>query len=176
MTASGPEIISQRDMNPRAPQRPRSPRSGAGGSREPDYAGLAELRYRIRRFLTFSESAARAAGIEPQQHQLLLAIKGLPAGERPTIRALAERLQLKHHTVVGLADRLVRARLIERTPSEDDGRAIWLRISARGERLLRRLSLAHRAELEVAGPALSAALRAIARRRKPGRSREKART
>jgi DNA-binding MarR family transcriptional regulator len=126
-----------------------------------DYQGLAELRHQIRLFLTFSEREARAAGIEPQQHQLLLAIKGLPEPLRPTIGALAERLQLRHHTVVGLADRLVAARLAERRPNPADGREILLRITSRGERLLRQLSLAHRTELESAGPALAEALQAI---------------
>jgi len=126
-----------------------------------DYRGLAELRHQIRRFLTFSEREARAAGIEPQQHQLLLAIKGLPEPLRPTIGALAERLQLRHHTVVGLADRLVAAKLAVRLANPADRREILLRITPHGERLLRQLSLAHRAELESAGPALVQALQAI---------------
>lgn len=62
---------------------------------------MAELRYQIRRFLRFSEDAARHAGIEPQQQQLLLAVKGLPQGVKPTIRVLAERMQLQHHSAVG---------------------------------------------------------------------------
>ncbi len=68
---------------------------------------MAELRYQIRRFMRFSENAAQQAGMEPQQHQLLLALKGLPRGMKPTINALAERLQLQHHSTVGLVDRLV---------------------------------------------------------------------
>src|SRR5487761_1614906 len=71
-----------------------------------DYQALADFRYGIRRFLNFSEQAARAAGIEPQQHQALLAIKGLPAARNATIGALAERLQIQHHSAVELADRL----------------------------------------------------------------------
>ena len=74
-----------------------------------DFQALAEFRYQIRRFLYFSEEAARRAGIEPQQHQLLLAIKGLPTALRPTIRTLAERMQLQHHSAVELIDRLERA-------------------------------------------------------------------
>jgi DNA-binding MarR family transcriptional regulator len=129
--------------------------------REPDYRGLAELRHQIRRFLKFSERAARAAGVEPQQHQLLLAIRGLPEGQRPTIGVLAERLQLAHHTVVGLVDRLEAAKLVRRCASAEDGREILLGITGGGERLLRSLSLAHRAELETVGPALAEALAAI---------------
>ncbi|HYX50470.1 MAG TPA: helix-turn-helix domain-containing protein, partial [Ktedonobacteraceae bacterium] len=72
-----------------------------------EYQTLAEFRYQLRRFLRFSEQAARAAGLEPQQHQLLLALKGLPEGRKATIGALAERLQLTHHSTVELVDRLV---------------------------------------------------------------------
>ena len=68
---------------------------------------MAELRYQIRRFMRFSENAAQQAGMEPHQHQLLLALKGLPRGMKPTITALAERMQLQHHSTVGLVDRLV---------------------------------------------------------------------
>jgi len=129
--------------------------------REPDYRALAELRHQIRRFLTFSEREARALGIEPQQHQLLLALKGLPADRRPTVGVLAERLQLRHHSVVGLVDRLVAAGLAARRPSGGDAREVLVSITASGERVLRRLSLAHQAELQTAGPALLEALAAI---------------
>ena len=71
-----------------------------------DYESLAELRYQIRRFLYFSEAAARESNLEPRQHQLMLAIKGLPKGVRPRIGELAERLQLQHHSTVELANRL----------------------------------------------------------------------
>ena len=73
----------------------------------PDFKAMAELRYQIRKFLRFSENAARQAGIEPQQHQLLLAIRGLPDAVSPTIGVLAERMQLQHHSTVELVDRLV---------------------------------------------------------------------
>jgi DNA-binding MarR family transcriptional regulator len=82
-----------------------------------DYRALAELRYQLRVFVSFSERAARELGIEPQQHQLLLAIKGLPLELRPTLGVLAARLQLRHHSVVELVDRLERAELATRTPS-----------------------------------------------------------
>lgn len=112
-------------------------------------------------FLTFSEQEARNAGLEPQQHQLLLAVKGLPESERPTVSALAERLRLRHHTVVGMVDRLVAAKLAVRRPSKVDGREILVVLTARGEGILRTLSLLHRAELQTAAPALVAALEAI---------------
>jgi DNA-binding MarR family transcriptional regulator len=128
-----------------------------------DYRALAELRHQIRRFLTFSEQEARAAGVEPQQHQVLLAVKGLPEGARPTVSTLAERLQLRHHTVVGLIDRLVAAKLVVRRPSAHDGREILVELTQKGERVLRALSMSHRAELRSAAPALLASLVAIVR-------------
>jgi DNA-binding MarR family transcriptional regulator len=134
-------------------------------AREPaseiDYRALAELRHQIRKFLTFSEQEARTVGLEPQQHQLLLAVKGLPESERPTVSTLAERLRLRHHTVVGMIDRLVAAKLAVRRPSKADGREILVQLTARGERILRALSLLHQAELETAAPALVSALESI---------------
>ena len=127
----------------------------------PNYAALAELRHRIRKFLAFSEEASRAAGLEPQQHQLLLALKGAPDGEAPTIGYLAERLLVRHHTAVGLVDRLVDAKLVTRKPSQTDRRRVVVQITARGERLLRKLSLAHHNELERAGPALVVSLASL---------------
>jgi DNA-binding MarR family transcriptional regulator len=126
-----------------------------------DHQALAEFRYQIRRFLTFSEREARAAGIEPRQHQLLLAIKGLPPGRRPTIGTLAERLQVRHHSAVELANRLVERRLATRRRSDVDGREVLIQVTAKGERLLARLSLAHRSELRSMGPDLVRALQAI---------------
>ncbi|MCC6527591.1 MAG: winged helix-turn-helix transcriptional regulator [Polyangiaceae bacterium] len=136
-----------------------------------DYAALAELRHQIRRFLVFSEGAARAAGLEPRQHQLLLAVKGLPATERPTIGELAGRLQVRHHSLVELVDRCVAARLVTRRPSAADRREILVHVTARGERVLRRLSIAHQAELGTAGPALARALRTILSPRRAARAR-----
>ena len=126
-----------------------------------DYQALAELRYQLRVFVSFSEQAARERGIEPQQHQLLLAIKGLPTGLRPTVRVLAERLRLRHHSVVELIDRLARAELAARAPSPTDGREILVRVTPAGERLLRKLSVAHQAELQTTGPRLLQALQAV---------------
>jgi DNA-binding MarR family transcriptional regulator len=122
------------------------------------YRALAELRHQVRRLLAFSEEQARTAGLEPQQHQLLLAVKGLPAGEAPTIRSIAARLLLRHHSVVELVDRLEARSLIERETDTHDRRAIRLRITAKGERTLKKLSEAHAAELQTLGPALVAAV------------------
>src|SRR5712692_2945540 len=90
-----------------------------------DYEALAELRYQIRRFLHFSEQAARAAGLEPHQHQLLLALKGLPApGEPASIGWLAERLQIQHHSAVELVDRLAERGLASRSRAPSDRRQV----------------------------------------------------
>jgi DNA-binding MarR family transcriptional regulator len=134
-----------------------------------DYWALAELRYLIRRFLEFSESSARAAGVEPQQHQLLLAIKGLPPDRRPTIAAVAERLCVQHHSAVELVQRSIERGLVERQTSDVDRREAKLRITARGERVLRRLTALHRRQLRTAGSALVDALEAIIKR--PQRAR-----
>lgn len=128
-----------------------------------EYRKLEEFRFQIRRFLSFSEAAARASGIEPQQHQALLALKGMPQDCVPTIGHLADRLLLKHHSAVGLVDRLESLGLVTRQPSPDDARQVLLRLTAKGERILHRLSLTHHKELEEAGPKLVAALRSISR-------------
>jgi len=124
-----------------------------------DYESLAELRYQIRRFLSFSEQAARAAGLEPRQHQLMLGVKGLPENVRPTIGELALRLQIQHHSAVELVNRLVKAGFIRRTRAGEDRRQVLLSLTPKGEKVLRELSLHHRAELLSAGPALVTALR-----------------
>jgi len=123
-----------------------------------EYQSLAEFRYQLRRFLRFSEQAARAAGLEPQQHQLLLAIKGLPEGKNATISTLAERLQLEHHSTVELTDRLVERGFVERCRDEADQRRVLVNLTPRGEEVLQMLSLSHQAELQSAGPALVQAL------------------
>src|SRR6266536_3483711 len=126
-----------------------------------DYRALAEIRYQIRRFLHFSEQAAREAGLVPQQHQLLLALKGLPTGRKATISELAERLQLRHHSTVELIDRLVERGLIKRLRDEADQRRVIIHLTPQGEQVLRRLSLLHRHELQMAGPAFVRALGAL---------------
>jgi DNA-binding MarR family transcriptional regulator len=124
-----------------------------------DYQSLAELRYQIRCFLSFSEQAARAAGLEPRQHQLMLGLKGLSRDARPTIGGLAERLQIQHHSAVELVNRLAAAGYVRRTRAGEDRREVLLALSPKGERVLRQLSVHHRSELRSAGPALVKALR-----------------
>lgn len=126
-----------------------------------EYRALAAFRYEIRKFLAFSERAARHIGIEPQQHQLLLAVQGLPAGVRATIGAVAERLCIKHHTAVALVDKLEALALIERQRSEEDRREVLLRLTGQGSQMLRRLSELHREQLRNVGPGMVSALTAI---------------
>ncbi len=133
----------------------------------PDYRSLAEFRYQIRRFLRFSEEAARRAGVEPRQHQLLLAVKGLPSQERASIGVLAERLQLRHHSTVELVNRLAKGGYVRRVQDRNDRREVLLFLTIKGENLLRKLSNDHRAELQTAGPALLAALLRVMRVGKP---------
>jgi DNA-binding MarR family transcriptional regulator len=115
---------------------------------------LAEFRYQIRRFLRFSEDQARAHGIEPQQHQLLLAIKGLPDGVKPTIGELASRMLIRHHSAVELVNRLTQNGMVERLAAETDHREVLVRLTRYGETLLHSLSVAHHEELRAKGPEL----------------------
>ena len=128
---------------------------------EHGYRQLAEFRYRIRQFLHFSEEAARANGIEPQQHQLLLAIKGLPENIRPTVTAISARLCLRHHSTVELINRLVDRGAVVRRHSEQDRREVFVELTSHGEQLLRKLSVLHWEELQNAAPTLSESLQAI---------------
>jgi DNA-binding MarR family transcriptional regulator len=123
-----------------------------------EYFALAELRYQIRRFLRFSDEEARRRGLQAQQHQLLLAVKGFGAR---SIAELAERLQLRHHSVVGLINRLAARGLVERCHEARDKRQVGVRLTGPGELLLRQLSIAHRAELQSAAPALARSLSAL---------------
>jgi len=131
--------------------------------RESDYLALAEFRYQVRRFLRFSEGNARRAGIHPQQHRLLLAIKGMRRGLVANVGNLAEKLQIEHHSAVELIDRAVTSGLVTRRHHPLDRRVVTVRITPRGERLLQKLSWQNREELRSAAPALVKALRALTR-------------
>jgi DNA-binding MarR family transcriptional regulator len=128
-----------------------------------DYLSLAEFRYQIRRFLHFSEQMSRAAGMEPQQHQLLLALRGQPEG-KAGIGALAERLQIQHHSTVELVDRLEDRGLVSRSRAPADRRQVQVNLTALGERELEKLAKCHLDELRNNGPALVDALEALIRR------------
>lgn len=132
-----------------------------GDIHQSDYQALAEFRYQIRRFVRFSERAARSAGVEPQQHQLMLAVKGMPEGDQATISNLAERLQIQHHSTVELVDRLVNRGLVTRKRGAEDRRQVFVQLTAKGEKLLRDLSLHHRDELKKAGADLVGALKRL---------------
>lgn len=122
------------------------------------YQQLAEFRYQIRQFLRFSEEAARKYGLEPQQHQLLVVIKGLPPGLKPNIRTISSRLCLRHNTAVELIDRLVERGLLVRKTSPEDRREVLVELTACGSDLLQQLFTLHWQELQTAGPALAEAL------------------
>jgi DNA-binding MarR family transcriptional regulator len=121
-----------------------------------DYHILAEFRHLLRQFLVFSEDAARQAGLAPQQHQALLAIKGFADGGAPTIGDLARQLVIKHHSAVGLVDRLVKAGYLRRRQDMNDRRRVTLALTVSGERLLADLTSAHRDELRMLTPSLKA--------------------
>jgi DNA-binding MarR family transcriptional regulator len=125
------------------PRATRRDGSRVRGIVDADYASLSEFRYQLRLFLRFSEDAARAAGLEPQQHQLLLAAKGAPEGQEVTVGYLTERLQLRHHSTVELLDRLEARDLVRRRRSEEDRRRVLVELTAKGERVLAQLSRHH---------------------------------
>ena len=126
-----------------------------------EYAALAELRYLIRKFIGEGDAVARAAGLEPQQYLLLLAIRGLPAGEEATIRALADRLALKHHSAVELIDRLELHGYVRRSRSRDDRRRVLVSLLPRGEKLLEQVARHRISELRASGAALVNAISAL---------------
>jgi DNA-binding MarR family transcriptional regulator len=112
-----------------------------------DFEALARFRFGIRRYLRFSEETVRRHGVTPQQYQLLLAIKGFPGRDWAVVRELADRLQLRHHSVVELVNRAQAQGLVRRTTDPDDARAVRVVLTAQGEHLLGRLSALHRDEL-----------------------------
>jgi DNA-binding MarR family transcriptional regulator len=130
---------------------------------QPNYRAMAEFRYQIRRFLRFSEHAAREAGLEPQQYQLMLAVKGLPDAEKPRIGDVAERLQIQHHSTVELVDRLSKRGLVRRRRSDNDRREVLLELTPKGERLLQELAMHHRSEIREMGPELVTSLKKVLR-------------
>lgn len=122
-----------------------------------DYERLAEFRYALRRFLVFSEDAAKGSGLTAQQHQALLAIKGF-GRTAMTTGALAKRLAIRHHSAVGLIDRLVAKSLVKRLPGSDDRRQVLLSLTPKSETLLAKLSEEHRRELKRLAPVFESVL------------------
>lgn len=134
-------------------------RVAAGRKKKPivddeGYRMLAAFRHGLRQFLAFSEEAARAAGLPPQQHQAILAIKGHAQGEAMSVGDLAEHLLVRHNSAVELVNRLVRARLVTRVADKEDKRRVTLALTAKAEKILAALSVAHLAELRRSGPLL----------------------
>jgi DNA-binding MarR family transcriptional regulator len=136
-----------------------------------EFRALAEFRYRIRIYLNGSEQAARNAGLEPQQYMLMLALRGLPVGRDPSIRELAERLQLRHHSVVELVDRLEQRQLLRRERSRTDRRQVLVHLTPRGEKILTRLVKQRILELRTEAPALVRSLTEVIRSTQSARSR-----
>jgi DNA-binding MarR family transcriptional regulator len=126
-----------------------------------DYQALAQLRYLLRRFAAFSEAAARRAGLTAQQHQALLAVRGFPGRSRVSVGELAQRLQLRHHSAVGLVDRLAARGLLRRHYDRADRRRVLLSVTPRGQAHLARLSRSHREELARLAPLLHSLLKRV---------------
>ena len=140
-----------------------------------EYRALAELRYRIRRFLQEGDTTAVQAGLEPQQYLLLLAIRGLPEGREATIRTLAERLALRHHSTVELIDRMEARGYVRRTRTREDRRQVLVSLQPRGEKLLEQVVEQRIIELRANGRALVEAIDALLERKPAARRRRKAR-
>lgn len=143
---------------------------------QPLHQALASFRHQLRKFLLVSENAANDAGLHPQQHQLLLAVAGVPTGISPSIAYAAEALGLKHNTVVELVDRCEQEGLLDRATDPEDRRRVCLRTTAGGQKVLGRLSQVHLQELNLQGPLLIQALQNVVKaktRGVPHRSRKK---
>ncbi|HEY5069684.1 MAG TPA: MarR family transcriptional regulator [Candidatus Acidoferrum sp.] len=132
-----------------------------------EYRALAELRYRIRHFIQKGDAAAQRASLEPQQYLMLLAIRGLPKGAVATIRTLAERMALKHHSAVELIDRLESHGLVRRSRSPGDKREVRVSLLPRGSKLLERVARERLSELKSSGMALADAITALVERKHP---------
>ena len=133
-----------------------------------DYRALAEFRYQLRLYLALSDHAAESAGLHPGQYRFLLTLKGLPDGTEPTISNLAERLGLRHHSTVELVDRLVEGGLIYRERSERHRSYVFVRITPKGETILRKLVASRKMELQKAGPLLVKALNTLIKKKTGG--------
>ena len=129
-----------------------------------DYELLAAFRYALRKFLGFSENAAIANGVSPQQYQTLLAIEGFPGRNWVTIGELAEQMRIAHHSAVGMVDRMEGLGLLKRASSEQDRRRVQVSLTRKGNYILEKLYRIHRAELRSVGPQLAALLQKAASR------------
>ena len=126
-----------------------------------EYELLAAFRRALRGFLRFSEAEAEKGGLTAQNYQALLTVRACPQGERVSINDLAQQLMIRHNSAVGLVDRLVRQGLVAREPAPEDARKVYLRLTAKGDRVLEKLAEVHREELRRIGPQLEALLAQI---------------
>jgi DNA-binding MarR family transcriptional regulator len=127
-----------------------------------EYRSLARFRHLLRTYVRFSERAAQEAGFEARQYQLLLALRGLAADEQASVSEVAELLQIRHHSAVGLVDRAALRGLVERRVDPSDGRRVLVTLTSPGRRALARLAVLHRDELRRIVPTLVASLQAVA--------------
>ena len=132
---------------------------------------LAEFRYRLRRFLSFSEAASEVVGISAQQYQVLQVVAAVPAGEESSISYIAERMVVRHNSAVELVDRAEKAGLVRRVADENDHRRSLVEITARGAELLSQLVAQHLIEVEAEGPELVRTLQRLIGAR-PGSTRK----
>lgn len=130
-----------------------------------EYQALSEFRYQLAAFLRRRRQAAEAIGLEAQQYELLLAIKGLPSGKQPTIKQLADQLQIQHHSAVELASRLAKRGLVRRDRSAQDRRSVFLSVTKAGEKLVDQVVQFSFQQLEDEAPALLKALGKILKAR-----------
>jgi len=156
---------SQRQTRPKAPVRKDRDRAEGNAVGTVDYKALAQFRFQLRNFLSFSEAAARNAGLTPRQHQALLAIKGFSSRKPISVGDLAELLLVRHHTAVELADRITRLGLLKRIVDDGDSRRMLVKLTRKGEQKLLTLSKIHFEELQAAGPRLTRILRPFRRAR-----------
>jgi DNA-binding MarR family transcriptional regulator len=126
-----------------------------------EYQAMAELRHRIRLFLREGDAAARAAGLEPQQYLLLLAIRGLPEGSSAKIQSLADSLLIRHHSAVELVDRLERNGYVRRSRGKEDRRQVLVSLLPKGQRVLERVVQQRISELRTGGRQLIRAIDAV---------------
>ncbi len=128
---------------------------------EGEYHALSQLRYLIRRFLQEGDATARQAGLEPQQYLLLLAIRGLGPGQEASIRTLADRLALRHHSTVELIDRMGAHGFVKRTRGREDRRQVLVSLQPRGEKLLEKVVTQRIVELRSHGRSLVESIRKL---------------
>lgn len=158
-------LRSKRQIHPKGSVPKGGSRTKGEVLRAVDYRALAQFRFQLRKFLSFSETAAHKAGLTPQQHQALLAIKGFSSTEPISVGDLAEFLLVRHHTAVELVDRITKLGLLKRIVDNGDSRRMLVKLTRKGEQKLLTLSKIHFEELQAASPRLTRILRSFRRSR-----------